>query len=437
MDATSLLITNALLSSAAAMVMGVVLYTRKTYPGFGFWTAGIACLALGAALLVPGVLPPTWATRVGRNAVLMAGHLLLLRGMLVFRGWQIGPGLEAGIALLFLLPFGYLSLDAGQLAGRIVCYCVFSAALSVATVAVTLRRRPPHFGSNDWLLALWLLLFALITLVRAAQELADINTAFEAIKGFGSVYALAQILTVQLVTLTLVSINSQRIEWDHRASAADLQVREQQLRLMGDNLPAGFIYRYALADGHRHFEHVSSGITRTFGLEPAEVMRDAGPLFAMLAPQALERYLEDEARSAATLSDFHATLRFDLPDGPVRWLDVRSHPQRRADGATFWDGVALDVTDAMVARAGGGAAGRPLSLSVAVQCRGGALRQPDGAVQRGVPGHHRRRRHASGLGEPGRRGRPAATAGPGRHTRGRATASAASRPRCHRAPRDT
>lgn len=351
MDASTLLITNALLSLAAAVVMGVVLRTRKTYPGFGYWTAGIACLALGAALLVPGVLPPSWATRVGRNAVLIIGHLLLLRGMLVFRGWQVGRGLEAGVLLCFLLPFGYLSLDAAQLGDRIILYCLFSAALNAATVVVTLRRRPPHFGSNDLLLALWLLLFVLITLVRAAQEMADISTAFETIKGFGSVYALAQILSVQLVTLTLVSINSQRIEWEHRSSAADLHGREQQLRLIGDNLPAGFIYRYALSGGLRRFDHVSSGITRTFGLAPAEVMRDAGPLFAMLAPRALERYLEDEARSAATLTDFQASLRFELPDGRVRWLDARSHPQRRADGSTFWDGVALDVTDAMEANA--------------------------------------------------------------------------------------
>ena len=57
MDTTTLLGTNALLSSAAALVMFVALRTRKTYAGFGFWTAGVACLALGAALLIPGVLP--------------------------------------------------------------------------------------------------------------------------------------------------------------------------------------------------------------------------------------------------------------------------------------------------------------------------------------------------------------------------------------------
>ncbi|MGC4079793.1 MAG: ATP-binding protein [Rubrivivax sp.] len=350
MDAATLLTTNALLSAAAALVMAVVLRTRKTYPGFGFWTAGIACLALGTALLIPDVLPPGWATRVGRNAVLIAGHALILRGLLVFRGIKVGAGLEAGLALLFLPVFGWFSLEPAQLPARIVCYCLFSSALSLATVAVTLRRRPPHFGSNDLLLALWLTLFALITLLRATQELGNVSTAFESLKGFGGIYALAQILSVQLVTLTLISMNSQRIEWEYRSSAGRLQASEQQLRSMGDNLPAGFIYRYELVADHRRFDHVSSGIEAALGLRPAEVMADAEPLFALLPPEERARYLDDEARSAADLSDFHATLRFELPDGGVRWLDVRSRPQRRTDGSTFWDGIALDVSDRLLAQ---------------------------------------------------------------------------------------
>ncbi|MBL8302017.1 MAG: PAS domain S-box protein, partial [Ideonella sp.] len=345
MDATTLLITNALLSSAAAVVMTVVLRTRKTYPGFGAWTAGIACLALGAAMLIPGLLPSNWAVRVARNGVLLSGHLLLLRGMLEFRGVRVGAWLEAGVALLFLVPFVYLSQDAAQLAARIVVYCLFSGTLSLATVAVTLRRRPPHFGSNDVLLALWLLLFTLITFGRAAQELANVSTAFETIASLGSIYALAQILSVQLITLTLISMNSQRIEWELRDSAIRLQSSEEQLRSMGDNLPAGFIYRYQLVDGRSRFEHVSGGIEGTLGLRAADVMADAQPLFAMLAPDERARYAAAEARSAASLSDFGATLRFERPDGKVCWLDVRSHPQRHADGSTFWDGVALDVTE--------------------------------------------------------------------------------------------
>jgi PAS domain S-box-containing protein len=324
--------------------MAVVLRTRKTYPGFGFWTAGIACLALGAALLIPDVLPSNWAARMSRNGLLLAGHVLILRGMLLFRGMRVGWALEALIALAFLLPFAYFSLDGRQLAARIVYYCLCSGALSLATVTITLRRRPPHFGSNDVLLALWLTLFALISFVRAAQELANISTAFETIKGFGGIYALAQILSVQLVTLTLISMNSQRIEAELRASARQLQASEQQLRSMGDNLPAGFIYRYEVVDGCRRFDHVSGGIEATVGLQAADVMTDAELLFALMTPEVRARYVEGEARSAAALSDFHGTLRFERTDGQPRWLDVHSRPQHRADGSTFWDGVALDVT---------------------------------------------------------------------------------------------
>ena len=68
------------------------------------------------------------------------------------------------------------------LAERIAFYCLFSGTLSLATVVITLRRRPPHFGSNDVLLALWLSLFAALSFVRAAQELTHVSTAFEALK---------------------------------------------------------------------------------------------------------------------------------------------------------------------------------------------------------------------------------------------------------------
>lgn len=179
MDTATLLATNALLSSAAAAVMAVVLRTRKTYPGFGLWTAGIACVALGAALLIPGVLPPSWAARMARNGLLLAGHVLLLRGLLVFRGLRVGRGLEAGLALLFLVGFGYASLDAQPLALRIALYGLASGLLCLACLAVTLRWRPPHFGAGDRLLALWLGLFALVSFVRAVQELGQASTAFE------------------------------------------------------------------------------------------------------------------------------------------------------------------------------------------------------------------------------------------------------------------
>jgi len=258
MDTTTLLSTNALLSSAASLIMLVVLRTRKTYPGFGFWTVSIAFLALGAAMLVPGALPKIWFVAVLRNGFLLGGLLLLLRGVLVFRGLRVSYRWDVLFAITFLLVFGYYSLDPAQLTTRIVIYCALAGILSFTTAVVTLRNRAPYFGSNDVMLALWLLIYGTLNFFRIAHELSDTNviTAFEALSGFGSYYALAQILTVQLMTLTLISMNSQRIEYEYRVSESHLREREGQLRAMGDNLPDGFVYQFELGENRRGFSYI-------------------------------------------------------------------------------------------------------------------------------------------------------------------------------------
>ena len=346
MDTATLLSTNALLSSAAALVMFVVLRTRKTYPGFGFWTAGVACLALGAAMLVPGALPQAWIVRVLRNATLLGGLLLLLHGMLLFRGLQVNYRWEGLFALLFFIVFGYYSLDPAQLDARIVIYCALAGVLSITTAIVTLRCRPPYFGSNDVMLALWMLVFAILSFVRIAHQLSDpnVSTAFEALKGFGSLYAMAQILTVQLMTLTLVSMNSQRIEHEYAISESRLRDSEAQLRSIGDNLPDGFVYQFEMGDNKRAFNYISAGVEKMLGLNPAALMLDAQPLFALMAPDSLEQYLQDEARCLREQAEYSGVLLFDSIDGRKVWLHVRSGPIRRLNAELVWVGVAVDIT---------------------------------------------------------------------------------------------
>ncbi|MCK6374269.1 MAG: ATP-binding protein [Zoogloea sp.] len=346
MDTATLLSTNALLSAAAALVMFVAWRTRKTYPGFGFWTAGVACLALGAAMLVPGVLPPVWYVAVMRNGLLLGGLVLLLRGMVIFRGLRVSYRWEALLALGFLCVFGYFSLDPARLDTRIAIYCTLAGALSLTTAALTLRFRPKYFGSNDVMLALWLLVYGVLSFVRIGQQLIDphTSTAFEALKGFGSFYALAQILTVQLVTLTLISMNSQRIEYEYAESEAHLREREAQLRALGDNLPEGFVYQFERGEGRRAFRYISAGVEKMLGLHPAALMRDAAPLFALMTPDSYARYLEDEARSVRDRSPYSGLLLFHLADGRQAWLHVRSAPIPGPQGEAVWAGVAVDVT---------------------------------------------------------------------------------------------
>ena len=186
--------------------------------------------------------------------------------------------------------------------------------------------------------------FALLSLLRIVHQLGGNGTAFEALQGFGSFYAIAQILTVQLVTLTLVSINSQRIEYEYRSNEGRLRASEAQLRSIGDNLPDGFVYQYEVVAGRARFIYISAGVERLLGLRPADVMVDAQPLFALLAAESRARYIEDEARSARELSNYSGTLLFTPPDGRQVWLHATSRPQHRPDGGIVWDGVAIDIS---------------------------------------------------------------------------------------------
>ena len=344
MDTATLLSTNALLSAAAALVMFVAWRTRKTYPGFGFWTVGVACLALGAAMLVPGALPKVWYVAVMRNGLLLGGLVLLLRGMVIFRGLKVSYRWEALFALGFLGVFGYFSLDPAQLDTRILIYCTLAGILSLTTAALTLRLRPKYFGSNDVMLSVWLVVYGVLSFVRIGHQFIDPNTstAFEALKGFGSFYALAQILTVQLVTLTLISMNSQRIEHEYAESEAHLRESEAQLRALGDNLPEGFVYQFELRDGRRAFRYISAGVEKMLGLHAADLMGDAEPLCALMAPDSYAQYREDEARSMRDQTQYSGLLQFHLADGRQVWLHVRSAPLPSPKGETVWVGV--DVT---------------------------------------------------------------------------------------------
>ena len=238
MDIATLLTTSAILLFAAAIVMLVVRFTRKTYPGFGWWTAGVGLEALSAALFAPAVFPAGPAFLVLRNALLVAGYLLILRGMRLFRGESPGFRLELTVMASFVALFGWFSVDPAALGPRIVVLSGYAAVLQLATVFATLGRRPAHFGSADVLLAIWLSVLCLLSVVRAVLQFGNPTAAptLLALGGFQSLYVLAMILTSYLVTLTLISINSQRIEHDYRLGQEALQRDQAALRESEDRL---------------------------------------------------------------------------------------------------------------------------------------------------------------------------------------------------------
>lgn len=78
------------------------------------------------------------------------------------------------------------------------------------------------------------------------------------------------------------------------------------------------------------------------GLHAADLMGDAEPLCALMAPDSYAQYREDEARSMRDQTQYSGLLQFHLADGRQVWLHVRSAPLPSPKGETVWVGV--DVT---------------------------------------------------------------------------------------------
>ncbi len=120
---------------------------------------------------------------------------------------------------------------------------------------------------------------------------------------------------------------------------------ERQLRQLGDSLPDSAIYRYGHEpDGSPRYYYLSAGIEQLNGVKIGDVLRDAGTLHQQILSEYLPRFIEGERRSARELSDFEMEIPMRRTDGKIRWMRLKSRPQRMPDGRVIWDGVQTDIT---------------------------------------------------------------------------------------------
>ena len=132
--------------------------------------------------------------------------------------------------------------------------------------------------------------------------------------------------------------------------SSEFRESEERLRHLSDSLPDCAVYRYAHdAGGTPRFLYVSAGIQQLNGVSVEDVLRDADVLHKQIPPDYLALLAEAEQRSARDLSDFKMEVPMRRPDGQVRWMRLRSRPERMKDGAVIWEGVQTDITDQRLA----------------------------------------------------------------------------------------
>ncbi len=128
----------------------------------------------------------------------------------------------------------------------------------------------------------------------------------------------------------------------HQAASQEVEARYQRIAA---NTP-GMVYQAIRhADGRITMPFVSEGCRLICGLEPAQLYADPTLLNESIHPEDRPGASAAVKASTATLSPHHWEGRLRLPDGDIRWVIVRSRPERQPNGDLYRDGVVLDVTE--------------------------------------------------------------------------------------------
>lgn len=124
---------------------------------------------------------------------------------------------------------------------------------------------------------------------------------------------------------------------------------DQRLTKITHHLPGAVFQFQTHPDGSRCSPYVSEGIRSIFGLAPAGLDSAASPLFERIHPEDRPKVEAAIEHSVRTLQLWKSEFRTLLPEGAVRWVNVRATPERLPDGGTLWHGFFWDRTDQMEA----------------------------------------------------------------------------------------
>ncbi|MDB5363371.1 MAG: hypothetical protein JWO51_4668 [Rhodospirillales bacterium] len=138
---------------------------------------------------------------------------------------------------------------------------------------------------------------------------------------------------------------------DRRAAAAVVARARDVIEAVAHGVP-GVVYQFVIdARGRRYYSFISEGCARVFGFEASEVTAGGADRILAAVPaedrEALHRSIE---LSRQTLEPWRHVFRCQV-HGERRWIRGASLPTRLASGDTVWNGMLIDVTDEVIAKA--------------------------------------------------------------------------------------
>lgn len=131
----------------------------------------------------------------------------------------------------------------------------------------------------------------------------------------------------------------------------DVTLREQHAELDRRlkhfaSLAPGFIFVHRTdAMGAESFLYASPGVEGVLGLRAEALLADASVFFERALPDEQARIRDALAEAAASEQACVIEYRIDHPQRGQAWVELRSRPEREADGGLLWHGYVNDISE--------------------------------------------------------------------------------------------
>ncbi|HEY9866525.1 MAG TPA: PAS domain S-box protein [Candidatus Obscuribacterales bacterium] len=132
---------------------------------------------------------------------------------------------------------------------------------------------------------------------------------------------------------------------DRKQIEETLHQREAQLKALADNIPGAIYTHIKCADGSSYIEYMSDGCLEVFGWSAEQIIKNHKIVEPGFYPEDLKKEREQKIRNAETLTPLFCELRYQMPNGELKWIAEASRPERRENGDIAWQGIMLDVSD--------------------------------------------------------------------------------------------
>ena len=275
----TIFVMSSLVLATLAICYIYIYSARKTYPGFGLWTAAAIVGTVGIALIsLRGVLPD-FITIILANTLILSAIIILNRGLIRFCHKSQMNALDASSILIMIVGFFILTYIFPDIRLRIICISML-AALYWGRGAVAAYLYLPHvLLKQNYFLVGVLAILAVHSAIQAISTyffetpLTDLLQA-GVLQGSSMAF---QTMARLILLIGMISLNSQRLELALAEARKEIKILEGLLPICANCKK--------IRDENDRWQHMEIYITDhasvefTHGLCP-ECLRTLYPEFA-------------------------------------------------------------------------------------------------------------------------------------------------------------